>query len=261
MDHLLWNATHGFYRSYTGADAIMADSLYAQVLADSLGLGALTTDDQVRSHLKMVLRENDTPYGLLCQTGRYDYPGPSAIGHDADNSVWLMANPNWGTLSLWRGGDVEEALAVVEKTYGWWRSSLNDLWNVVALHGGVGYGAEGMPLANSHYGYHMVGWHLLFALSGQQYSRPDQTLTFRPRAGSEPFRLPVMVPNTAGVISRTAGLRSAYGRALGDTYVLEVVAGEPLKLQALSVNGVAPPAGALPCTLASGQRIVWSAEP
>ena len=46
------------------------------MLADSLGLGTLTTDAQVKSHLRAVLRENDTPYGLLCQTGRYPYPGP-----------------------------------------------------------------------------------------------------------------------------------------------------------------------------------------
>ena len=30
------------------------------------------------------------------------------------------------------------------------------MWNVVAVGGGLEYGAEGQPLANSHYGYHMV---------------------------------------------------------------------------------------------------------
>jgi uncharacterized protein (DUF608 family) len=34
MDELLWNTTGSFYRSYTGADAIMADALYAQVLVE-----------------------------------------------------------------------------------------------------------------------------------------------------------------------------------------------------------------------------------
>ena len=178
MDTLLWNATGGFYRSYVGGNAIMSDSLYARVLADSLGLGSLTTDEQVSSHLRAVLRDNDTPYGLLCQTGRYPYPGPPALGHDADNSVWMMANPNWASLSLRRGGPVDEAFAVVNKTFAWWRSSLKDMWNVVALHGGLGYGQEGMPLANSHYGYHLVAWHLLFALTGQVYSARQRALAF-----------------------------------------------------------------------------------
>ena len=36
-DRLLWNASAGFYRSYTGGEAVHADSLYAQVIANSLG--------------------------------------------------------------------------------------------------------------------------------------------------------------------------------------------------------------------------------
>ena len=47
------------------------------------------------------------------------------------------------------------------------RDALADQWNVVAVYGGLGYGAEGLPAANSHYGYHLVAWHLLFALTGQ----------------------------------------------------------------------------------------------
>jgi hypothetical protein len=46
-----------------------ADCTYANVLADTLGLSPLTTDAQISSHLKVVLRENDSPYGLLVQTG------------------------------------------------------------------------------------------------------------------------------------------------------------------------------------------------
>ena len=68
----------------------MAATLIWQVLADTLGLGALTTDAQLSSHLAVVARENWTPHGLLAQTGRYAYPGPSPIGHSADNSVWIF---------------------------------------------------------------------------------------------------------------------------------------------------------------------------
>ena len=106
----------------------MADCTYANVLADSLGLSPLTTDAQIMSHLKKVVEENDTPYGFLVQTGRYgslrpnrtlDGPGLHEHG-DNDNTLWMMANPDWATLSIWRGGNVFKALAIAEKTLGWW---------------------------------------------------------------------------------------------------------------------------------------------
>ena len=204
---------------------------------------------QVRSHLQAVLRENDTPYGLLCQTGRFPYPGPPALYHPADNSVWMMANPNIATLSLWRGGSVADALGIVNKTFGWWRDSLRDVWNVVALHGGLGYGAEGQPLANSHYGYHMVAWHLLYALSGQRFDAPQQALHFAPRIDAPlAFRLPVLVPRTAAMLQRAAD---------GETYTLQVLTGAPLPLRSLTVDGIAPGEGVLPLTLQPGQSVTW----
>lgn len=56
--------------SPVGGNAIMADCTYANVLADSLGLSPLTTDAQIVSHLKSVVKENDSPYGFIVQTGR-----------------------------------------------------------------------------------------------------------------------------------------------------------------------------------------------
>jgi hypothetical protein len=50
-------------------------------------------------------------------------------------SVAWQANPDWATLSIWRGGDPLHALAVAEETLGWWRSELKDMWNVVAVGG------------------------------------------------------------------------------------------------------------------------------
>ena len=259
------SAPHGFYRAYTpptptqdgegavqaasaeGEEAVMADALYAQVLSDSLGLGTLhRTDDMVRSHLDVVLKENDTPYGLLAMTGRYPYPGPDPLRHDADNSVWMMANPNWATLSLWRGGDVASALDVANTTLSWWRDGLKDMWNVVALHGGLGFGMEGQPLANSHYGYHLVAWHLLFALSGQRYSAPEAALSLAPRL-SAPYELPVLVPGTAAKIACTERVCR-----------LSVVSGLPLHLARLSVHGAQPPRAMLPRTVAAGQSVAWS---
>ena len=178
----------------------MADALYAQVLSDSLGLGDLHgTPSMVRRHLKAVLKANDTPYGLLAMTGRYPYPGPNPRNHDADNSVWMMGNPNWATLSLWRDGGVKEALSVANTTLSWWRDGLKDMWNVVALHAGIGYGEAGQPLANSHYGYHLVAWHMLYALSGQRYNAVNESLSLHPRQ-TPPYQLPILVPATAAVL-------------------------------------------------------------
>uniref|UniRef100_A0A7S3W415 Glycosyl-hydrolase family 116 catalytic region domain-containing protein n=1 Tax=Emiliania huxleyi TaxID=2903 RepID=A0A7S3W415_EMIHU len=244
MDALLWVEGRGYYRSYTGGEALMSDSLYAQVLADTLGLGALTSDAQVTRHLAAVLQRNDSPYGLLCQTGRYPLPA----GAGADNSIWMMANPNWASLSLRRGGDPHKALSVVNKTFGWVRDTLADQWNVVAVYGGLGYGAEGLPAANSHYGYHLVAWHLLFALTGQVYSARSRSLTFAPALRGR-FELPVLVPAVAATLSRGSD---------GECTLAVAAAGSAsLVLHTLSVDGVAPPAGVLPVKLALGQRVSW----
>mmetsp|Transcript_31906 Transcript_31906/g.67137 ORF Transcript_31906/g.67137 Transcript_31906/m.67137 type:complete len:982 (+) Transcript_31906:283-3228(+) len=215
VDQLLWNEAGKFYRSYTGADAIMADALYPQVLSDSLGLGPLDKDERVLLHLEEVLRQNDSPFGLLVQTGRRV---------QSDKEVWNMANPNWATLSIWRRGDVARALGVAAKTLDWWRSVQKDMWNVPAVTA-VGSGTAGLPWANSHYGYHMTAWHIVFALSGQQFDAPTSALSFSPKL-PPPFELPFMVPNTVGVLRMDhAGL-----------YTLLVKAGRALQLAQLRID-------------------------
>ena len=51
-----------------GANAIMADCTYANVLADSLGLSPLTSDAQIMAHLKKVVAANDS--ALPCVSRR-----------------------------------------------------------------------------------------------------------------------------------------------------------------------------------------------
>ena len=139
------------------------------------------------------------------------------------------------------------------------------MWNVVAVGGGLEYGAEGQPLANSHYGYHMaskhdlhvpctyfqsrvldvqVMWHIPFALSGQHWDAPSASLTFSPKL-SAPFSLPVFVPGSAFVlIAHEAG-----GGAL------RLVAGRSMTLKAVIVGNSS--AAHLPKTLAVGDTIEW----
>ena len=162
----------------------------------------------------------------------------------------MMANAIGATLSIWRGGDVDEALGVLNTTFSWWRSSLNDLWNVVALHGGLGYGAEGQPLANSHYGYHMVAWHVVFALSGQRYDAINPlgsgNLTFAPKVPI-PFELPVLVP---GTVARLSGAASGY--------TLAILSGKPLRLAFVAVAGDSHRPAGLPKVLVPGDSVSWS---
>lgn len=70
-----------------------------------------------------------------------------------------------------------------------------------------GYGQDGLPWASSHHNSHLVMWHIPLAISGQQYSAPDRSLTFWPKV-EIPFELPFFVPTASGLIE---------GRFGGDT--------------------------------------------
>jgi hypothetical protein len=50
---------------------------------------------------------------------------------------------------------------------------INDQWNTAGIASD-----EGQPYITSHYGFHMVEWHLILALSGQQADLPKGTLSF-----------------------------------------------------------------------------------
>ena len=60
--------------------------------------------------MKQELIHNDSPLGMLVQTGRYKYPGPFQ-----DNAVWQMGNPNWASINIHLGQDVKKAIQVKTK--------------------------------------------------------------------------------------------------------------------------------------------------
>ncbi|XP_019862650.1 PREDICTED: uncharacterized protein LOC109591341 [Amphimedon queenslandica] len=216
LDRLLWNETARYYNAYTlqtetdGIDkadtdplgAIMTDTFYSQVLAYSLGLGTLVQNEtRLKLHMKAELEHNDSPYGMLVLTGRHPYPGPYT-----DNAVWMMGNPNWATINMHLGEDVNQALQVGIKAMEHWRSVIHDEWNVVGIMGGLGYGADGMPYITSHYGYFMSSWHMVMALSGQKANMSEKSLTFDPKLDSltdPPFVLPVLLPGVWGYLQNS----------------------------------------------------------
>ena len=132
---LLWNSTYGYWRAYTGGDAIMSDCLYGQQVALAHGLGWLLPQAMVASHLAAELRYNANPFGLTTVTGRKTPPpapaagaaggagkgggdavaarkaakaaakrshmqGLRGTGDGQDDAVWMGAAPTWSCLAL-----------------------------------------------------------------------------------------------------------------------------------------------------------------
>eukprot|EP01050_Picozoa_sp_SAG11_P038327 SAG11_NODE_15585_length_573_cov_0.647679_1_plen_154_part_00 len=125
---------------------------------------------------------------------------------------------------------MDAALNFSEGTGTSYSQRLNDQWNVAGIKSNDGY-----PFITSHYGYHMVAWHTLLALTGQfaDLSSPtNTTLTFRPKRqcdGKGGYELPVLLPEALGVFTcARSGARRDY------TFALTTGA---LKLATLSVDG------------------------
>ena len=115
-----------------------------------------------------------------------------------------------------------------------------------------GYGIDGQPWCTSHYGFHIVAWHIVYALTGQVWDGVAGVLTFAP-AVAAPFELPALVPGAAGLL--TASVSS--DASASTTYTLMVTVGT-LHLTRLAVAGAAYPIGASGITLSSGQKVEWS---
>jgi hypothetical protein len=77
MTTIMWNSTYGYFRAYTGGDAIMADCLYGQQVALAHGLGWLLPEDMIASHLEAEAKYNLNSYGLTVCTGRHTPPPES----------------------------------------------------------------------------------------------------------------------------------------------------------------------------------------
>ena len=169
---LMWNSTYGYFRAYTGGDAIMSDCLYGQQVALAHGLGWLLPIEMIASHLAAELKYNANPFGLTTVTGRKTPPpeilraaknvdvGGDAIalrkeskaadvrklmnelrvgGDGQDDAVWMGAAPTWSCLMLAIGGTDLETLnvtAALEPTR-WelenYRSRLISMWDLTGL--------------------------------------------------------------------------------------------------------------------------------
>ena len=169
--------------------------------------------------------------------------------HSIYKSIWMGASPDWTILQIHLGMGPYKALEQAKKSLLHYRDYLNDLWNIHGLTAGSGYGLDGQPWCTSHYTFHMVLWHIPFALSGQQYSIIERSLSFNPRV-QVPYALPFFVPYASGTI---AAIHSPYRRTV--VYKVSVTHGY-LVLKSLVISGTVWPGKVL--KLEKGESVMWS---
>ena len=258
FDVLQWNATKSSYdagskgctkgQGCTTGVGVFADSFYAQVLAYSAGLGLLIAKpERLEAQLATQLKRgcihfaigNETaepgcPNGMVVLTGRAE-DGDTTGG--CDLQVWEMAPPNHASLGIHLGQPVASMLAVFEPSATSWSKRLNNQWDTAGIKDTSGYGT-----VTSHYGMHMVAWHIPIAISGQQAELHKGSLTFAPKV-KPPYVLPVFMPGVLGTLTATAS----------GEYTLALTVGE-LDLDVLAVGGKATPGKV---HVAVGKPVSW----
>ena len=166
-----------------------------------------------------------------------------------------MATYDTVTLQLHRGASWPGALELAKGTGTSYAQRLNDQWNVAGIKD-----TEGFPTITSHYGYHMVAWHLIFAASGQ-HARLDHPagarLSFAPRpaCSGAGFVLPVLLPGWTGTL-RCAPVTPPASDAVVQL-TLDLATGAPLQLAKLPVYS-AEYGG--PVVIAPGAPARWHAS-
>lgn len=233
---LLWNSTDNFFRaySYNGDNAIMADSLYGQVVASAQGLGFLVEPSQIASHLQAEMRFNYDPRGFVSITNRVT-PPPDGNKPD-DSKLWQQAGPDWSSLALVlgpanspTGANVTAALDPARRQLDNWRDRLHNLWNIAGLTTATdpqNDDLSGQMYCTAHYGFALTAYWLLPSLSGQLIDLSSGTLSFKP-AFSCPFKLPALAAALTGTISCDSN----------EVYTLSISFGTlSLKSGGLSVN-------------------------
>lgn len=169
--------------------------------------------------------------------------------HSIFKSIWMGASPDWTAMQIHLGMDPYKALEQAKKSLIHYRDHLNDLWNIHGLTAGSGYGLDGQPWCTSHYTFHMVLWHIPFALSGQQYSIIERSLSFYPRV-QVPYSLPFFLPYASGIIE---AIYSPHRRVV--LFKVSVTHGY-LVLKSLVISGKIWPGKVL--KLEKGESIIWS---
>lgn len=129
-------------------------------------------------------------------------------------------------------------------------SRINDAWNIAGIVTSGDWSTNGDESANgqsyitSHYGFLLVDYYLLPALTGQHTNLPAGALTFDP-VFPAPYTLPVLLQGVEGTLSRTASGVRTLSLAFGS---LTLPAG------GLVVSGVPYPSAV---SIVAGQSVTW----
>jgi len=152
--------------------------------------------------------------------------------------IWEGGAPNHATVAIRTGEPPATALENFRKSATSWSQRINDQWNTAGIKDTDGY-----PTVTSHYGFHMVSWHIPLAMSGQLSDLSDpknRSLTFTPTIPA-PYSLPLMLPGVLGTVSSSAAGKYSVALTVGD-----------LELDLLSVDGHAAPGGTVHLSAAGG---------
>lgn len=165
------------------------------------------------------------------------------LPHVADWMIWEGAAPNHASLAIRNRVPLPSALNNFKNSATSWSQRVNDQWNTAGLKDTDGY-----PTITSHYGYHMVSWHIPLAISGQLAdlsTAANRSLTFAP-AIAPPYTLPIMLPGVLGTVES----------AVEGSYRVVLTVGA-LDLEVLAVDGHRAPAIAGAIHLQVGVPVVW----
>jgi non-lysosomal glucosylceramidase len=279
----MWNSTLGFFRAYTGGNAIMSDCLYGQQVALAHGLGWLLPKNLISQHLAAEALYNANAFGLTVVKGRNEplvsesvivSSGDDSVaqrktaragevralmqrlrarGDGQDDSVWMGSGPTWSCLA-WAlgadgpaGGNITAALEPSRWILSNYRDRLRMMWDLTGLSTTADWGGDnnnGQPFCTSHYGFMLTDYYLMYALSGQLTNIPNGTLSFAPLY-SAPYTVPWALMGKEGTLTVSASGTRTFALAFG---TLALPAG------GLSVSGVAYP-GAV--DLGPGQSVSW----
>lgn len=167
---------HAWYDDKLGSPGwVMADCLYGQVWAYTMGFGPLMPEAMLRSHLKMEQQANGSPLGLIVVTTGSATGGDTSPNSAADDawarvvqlggggavetapqcakavsmakyhSIWNGGSPDWSALQIRLGMEADEALLEAKKVLDHWRSVLHDQWNTHGITAGERHWWRSLP--------------------------------------------------------------------------------------------------------------------
>jgi hypothetical protein len=142
----LWNSTYSYFRAYTSADAVMADSLYGALWADHVGLGWVVNASDLAAHLAVEQARNANPYGLTVMVGRYP------LNPTVDDVIWEGGAADWSYLQIRLGMDPDAALAPLFAEVFNYRDRLHDLWDIAGIYTTGDWGASNITQNGQPYG-------------------------------------------------------------------------------------------------------------